>query len=57
MKKNYVISPQIINTIKMNNELRGIQDSSSNFIYSNLATKKSIRSFKQLFYYERFYDH
>ncbi|QXF33494.1 hypothetical protein CE143_10235 [Photorhabdus luminescens] len=39
MKKNYVISPQIINTIEMSNEPWGIQDSSSNFIHDDSATK------------------
>ncbi len=39
MKKNYAISPQIINTIEMSNESRGIQDSSSIFIYSNQQQK------------------
>ncbi|AWK41808.1 MULTISPECIES: hypothetical protein [Photorhabdus] len=41
MNKNYVISPQIINTMEMNNEPWGITDSSSNFIYSN-ADKKNL---------------
>ncbi len=41
MKKNYALSPQIINTIKMNNEPWEITDSSSNFIYSN-ADKKNL---------------
>ncbi|QXF33492.1 hypothetical protein CE143_10225 [Photorhabdus luminescens] len=57
MKKNYAISPQIINTIEMSNESWGIQDSSSNFIYCNSATKKLTRGFKQPFSYEEFYDH
>ncbi|WP_339921121.1 hypothetical protein [Photorhabdus caribbeanensis] len=39
MKKNFVISPQVINTMEQSNEPRGIQDSSSNFIYDNSATK------------------
>ncbi|WP_448511969.1 hypothetical protein [Photorhabdus laumondii] len=56
MKKNYALSPQIINTMEMENEPWGIADSSSNFIYSN-AAKKFIHNFKQLFDYEGFYDH
>ncbi|WP_339366763.1 MULTISPECIES: hypothetical protein [unclassified Photorhabdus] len=39
MKKNYAISPQIINTMAMNNDPLGIKDSSSNFIYGNIAKK------------------
>ncbi|WP_338047384.1 hypothetical protein [Photorhabdus bodei] len=39
MKKNYTISPQIINTMEMNNEPLGIMNSSSNFIYGNAAKK------------------
>ncbi len=57
MKKNYVISSQIMNTIEVFNKPWGIQDSSSNFIYGNSATKKIIRNFKQSFDYEEFYDH
>ncbi len=57
MKKNYAISSQIMNTIEVFNKPWGIQDSSSNFIYSNSATKKIIRNFKQSFDYEEFYDH
>ncbi|PQQ40247.1 helix-turn-helix transcriptional regulator [Photorhabdus luminescens] len=57
MNKNYVVSPQIINIIEMSNEPWGIQDSSSNFIYDNSATKKFIHNFKELFDYEGFYDH
>ncbi|OCA55872.1 hypothetical protein Phpb_00982 [Photorhabdus namnaonensis] len=57
MKKSYAISPQIINTIEMSNELWGIQDSSSNFIYCNSATKKLIHNSKQLIDYEEFYGH
>ncbi|MER2471452.1 hypothetical protein [Photorhabdus laumondii] len=41
MKKNYALSPQIINTMEIENEPRGIADNSSNFIYSN-ATKKNL---------------
>ncbi|WP_339366762.1 MULTISPECIES: hypothetical protein [unclassified Photorhabdus] len=57
MKKKYAISPQIINTMAMNNDPLGIKDSSSNFIYGNAAKKKFIHNFKQLFDYEGFYDH
>ncbi|SCZ68203.1 MULTISPECIES: hypothetical protein [Photorhabdus] len=46
MKKNYAISPQIINTIEMSNEPWGVNDSSSNFIYGNLATKELTGNFK-----------
>ncbi|ETS30236.1 helix-turn-helix transcriptional regulator [Photorhabdus temperata] len=57
MKKNYTISPQIINTMEMSNEPWGIKDSSSNFIYGNSATKKFIHNFKESFDYEGLYDH
>ncbi|EYU17156.1 hypothetical protein BA1DRAFT_00215 [Photorhabdus aegyptia] len=57
MKKNYAILPQIINTMEVSNELWGIPDSSSNFIYDNSATKKFTRDFKQPFYYKGFYNH
>ncbi len=57
MKKNYAISSQIMNTIEVFNKPWGIQDSSSSFIYSNSATKKIIRNFKQPFDYEAVYDH
>ncbi|WP_327082903.1 hypothetical protein [Photorhabdus laumondii] len=40
MKKNYALSPQIINTMEMENEPWEIADSSSNFIYSNKLKKK-----------------
>ncbi|WP_338090288.1 hypothetical protein [Photorhabdus luminescens] len=46
MKKNYAISPQIINTIEMSNEPWRVNDSSSNFIYGNLATKELTDNFK-----------
>ncbi len=39
MKKNYTISPQIINTTEISNEPRGVKDSSSFFIYGNSAKK------------------
>ncbi|WP_448511973.1 hypothetical protein [Photorhabdus laumondii] len=42
MKKNYALSPQIINTMEMNNEPWEIADSSSNFIYSNTAKEKGV---------------
>ncbi|WP_369931609.1 MULTISPECIES: hypothetical protein [Photorhabdus] len=42
MKKNYALSPQIINTMEMENEPWGITDSSSNFIYSNAAKEKGV---------------
>ncbi len=57
MNKNYAVSPQIINIIEMSNEPWKIQDSSSNFIYDNSATKIFTRNFKQPFYYEEFYNH
>ncbi|CAQ84668.1 MULTISPECIES: helix-turn-helix transcriptional regulator [Photorhabdus] len=57
MKKNYAISPQIINTMEMSNEPWGIKDSSSNFIYGNSATKKYIHNFKESFDYAGRYDH
>ncbi|MBS9437622.1 hypothetical protein EAE91_10710 [Photorhabdus noenieputensis] len=57
MKKNYIISPQVINVIEMSNEPWGIQNSSSNSIYDNLATKRFTRDFKQPFYYKGFYNH
>ncbi|KGM29278.1 hypothetical protein KS18_05945 [Photorhabdus luminescens] len=57
MKKNYVISSQIMNTIEVFNKPWGIQDSSSDFIYDNSATKEFIRNFKQSFDYGEFYDH
>ncbi|OCA55870.1 hypothetical protein [Photorhabdus namnaonensis] len=57
MKKNYTISPQIINTIEVSNKPWGIQDSSSNSIYGNSVTKELTRGFKQPFDYKEFYDH
>ncbi|MCW7760325.1 hypothetical protein [Photorhabdus luminescens] len=57
MKKNYAITPQIINTIEMSNQQWGVNDSSSNFIYGNLATKKFTSNFKQPFDYEEVYNH
>ncbi|WP_350304234.1 LuxR C-terminal-related transcriptional regulator [Photorhabdus viridis] len=57
MKKNYTISPQIINTMEMSNEPWGIKDSSSSFIYGNSATKKFVHNFKESFDYEGLYDH
>ncbi|WP_445374237.1 hypothetical protein ACSLVK_18775 [Photorhabdus tasmaniensis] len=44
MKKNYAISPQIINTMELSNELWGVKDSSSRSIYGNSATKKFIHN-------------
>ncbi|WP_445375556.1 PAS domain-containing protein [Photorhabdus tasmaniensis] len=55
MKKNYMISPQIINTIELSNEPWGIKDSSSCFIYGNLALN-SIKNFPGSFDFEGLYD-
>ncbi len=55
MKKNYVISPQIINTMELSNEPWGIKDSSSYFIYGNLALS-SIENFPDSFDFEGLYD-
>ncbi|WP_422631085.1 hypothetical protein [Photorhabdus stackebrandtii] len=55
MKKNYAISPQIINTMALSNEPRGVKDSSSCFIYGNQALK-SLKNFSGSFDFERLYD-
>ncbi|MGV7963730.1 LuxR C-terminal-related transcriptional regulator [Photorhabdus tasmaniensis] len=55
MKKNYVISPQIINTMELSNEPWGIKDSSSCFIYGNLALSL-LHDFQKSFVYEGLYD-
>ncbi|ETS32023.1 response regulator containing a CheY-like receiver [Photorhabdus khanii NC19] len=53
--KNYTISPQIINTMELSNEPWGIKDSSSCFIYGNLALSL-LHDFQKSFAYEGLYD-
>ncbi|ETS33629.1 helix-turn-helix transcriptional regulator [Photorhabdus temperata] len=55
MKKNYAISPQIINTMELSNEPWGIKDSSSCFIHGNTAFKR-LQNLSDSFDYEGLYD-
>ncbi|NHB60281.1 helix-turn-helix transcriptional regulator [Photorhabdus sp. RW14-46] len=56
MKKNYVISPQIINTMAQSNEPWGIKDKNSCFIYANQACKR-VQNISSSFDYEGLYDY
>ncbi|MCC8459738.1 helix-turn-helix transcriptional regulator [Photorhabdus aegyptia] len=56
MKKNYVISPQVINTMEMSNEPWGIKDKNSCFIYANQACKH-LQNISSSFDYEGVYEH
>ncbi|TDB53005.1 helix-turn-helix transcriptional regulator [Photorhabdus luminescens] len=56
MKKNYVISPQIINTMEKSNEPWGIKDKNSCFIYVNQACKR-LQNISSSFDYEGVYEH
>ncbi|NHB60282.1 helix-turn-helix transcriptional regulator [Photorhabdus sp. RW14-46] len=56
MKKNYVISPQIINTMEQSNEPWGIKDKNSCFIYVNQACKH-LQNISSYFDYEGLYEH
>ncbi|KGM29274.1 LuxR family transcriptional regulator [Photorhabdus luminescens] len=56
MKKNYVISPQVINTMEQSNEPWGIKDKNSCFIYANQACKH-IQNIPSSFDYEGLYDY
>ncbi|MCC8459737.1 helix-turn-helix transcriptional regulator [Photorhabdus aegyptia] len=56
MKKNYVISPQVINTMEQSNEPWGIKDKNSCFIYSNQACKY-VQNIPSSFDYEGLYDY
>lgn len=55
MKKNFTISPQIINTIEISNEPWGIKDKNSCWIHGNMVFK-SIQNFPHSFNYEGLYD-
>ncbi|WP_323834583.1 helix-turn-helix transcriptional regulator [Photorhabdus africana] len=56
MNKNYVISPQIINTMEQSNEPWGIKDKNSCFIYVNQACKH-LQNISSSFDYEGLYEH
>ncbi|PQQ40248.1 helix-turn-helix transcriptional regulator [Photorhabdus luminescens] len=56
MKKNYIISPQVINTMKQSNEPWGIKDKNSCFIYVNQACKH-LQNISSSFDYEGLYEH
>ncbi|MBS9437627.1 helix-turn-helix transcriptional regulator [Photorhabdus noenieputensis] len=56
MKKNYVISPQVINTMEQSNEPWGIKDKNSCFIYANRACKH-VQNISSSFDYEGLYDY
>ncbi|QXF33488.1 helix-turn-helix transcriptional regulator [Photorhabdus luminescens] len=56
MKKNYVISPQVINTMEQSNEPWGIKDKNSCFIYANQACKH-VQNISISFDYEGLYDY
>ncbi|MBS9426977.1 PAS and helix-turn-helix domain-containing protein [Photorhabdus akhurstii] len=56
MKKNYVISPQVINTMKQSNEPWGIKDKNSCFIYANQACNR-VQNISRSFDYEGLYDY
>ncbi|WP_391529075.1 helix-turn-helix transcriptional regulator [Photorhabdus akhurstii] len=56
MKKNYVISPQVINTMEQSNEPWGIKDKNSCFIYANQACKQ-VQNISISFDYEGLYDY
>ncbi|TNH41589.1 helix-turn-helix transcriptional regulator [Photorhabdus luminescens] len=56
MKKNYIISPQVINTMTQSNEPWGIKDKNSCFIYANQACKR-LQNISSSFDYEGVYEH
>ncbi|MCT8344076.1 MULTISPECIES: helix-turn-helix transcriptional regulator [Photorhabdus] len=56
MKKNYAISPQVINTMEQSNEPWGIKDKNSCFIYANQACKH-VQNISSSFDYEGHYDY
>ncbi|MCW7760329.1 helix-turn-helix transcriptional regulator [Photorhabdus luminescens] len=56
MKKNYAISPQVINTMEQSNEPWGIKDKNSCFIYANQACNR-VQNISRSFNYEGLYDH
>ncbi|MBS9437629.1 helix-turn-helix transcriptional regulator [Photorhabdus noenieputensis] len=56
MKKKYIVSPQIINTMEMSNEPWGIKDKNSCFIYVNQACKR-LQNISSSFDYEGVYEH
>ncbi|RAX11263.1 helix-turn-helix transcriptional regulator [Photorhabdus bodei] len=56
MKKNYVISPQIINTMEQSNEPWGIKDENTRYIYVNQACKH-LQNISSSFDYEGLYEH
>ncbi|MBS9423860.1 helix-turn-helix transcriptional regulator [Photorhabdus caribbeanensis] len=56
MKKNCVISPQVINTMKQSNEPWGIKDKNSCFIYVNQACKHA-QNISSSLDYEGLYDY
>ncbi|AWK41803.1 PAS domain-containing protein [Photorhabdus laumondii subsp. laumondii] len=56
MNKNYVISPQIINTMEQSNEPWGIKDKNSCFIYVNQACKH-LQNISSSFDYEGLYEY
>ncbi|MBS9426981.1 PAS and helix-turn-helix domain-containing protein [Photorhabdus akhurstii] len=55
MKKNYTISPQVINTMEKSNDPWGIKDENSCLIYVNLALK-SLHNVPSSFNYEGLFD-
>nr|MCA6220720.1 helix-turn-helix transcriptional regulator [Photorhabdus antumapuensis] len=55
MDNKLIISPQIINTMKQNNEPWGIKDKNSCFIYGNKALNL-IKGFSDSFDFEGLYD-
>ncbi|MCA6220030.1 helix-turn-helix transcriptional regulator [Photorhabdus antumapuensis] len=56
MKKNYIISPQIINTLEQSNEPWGIKDENTRYIYVNQACKR-LQNISSSFDYEGLYEH
>ncbi|MBS9423864.1 helix-turn-helix transcriptional regulator [Photorhabdus caribbeanensis] len=56
MKKNYAISPQVINTMEISNEPWGIKDKNSCFIYVNQACKR-LQNISSSFDYEGVHEH
>ncbi|WP_141096751.1 hypothetical protein [Photorhabdus luminescens] len=57
MKKNYEISPQIINTMGISHKPWGVKNSSSYFIYGNSAIKEFTHNIEKLFDYRKPYHH
>ncbi|MCT8344077.1 MULTISPECIES: helix-turn-helix transcriptional regulator [Photorhabdus] len=56
MKKNYVISPQVINTMEQSNEPWGIKDENTRYIYVNQACKR-LQNISSSFDYEGLYEY